>query len=51
MLKYFQVLVQNVPPDPDETVSELVEHFFLVNHRDHYLMHQVFHNGSLNNYK
>ncbi|KAG6513396.1 hypothetical protein ZIOFF_023720 [Zingiber officinale] len=37
----FTVLVQNVPPDPDETVSELVEHFFLVNHRDHYLMHQV----------
>ncbi|XP_074583438.1 CSC1-like protein At3g21620 [Curcuma longa] len=37
----FTVLVQNVPLDPDETVSELVEHFFLVNHHDHYLMHQV----------
>ncbi|CAL9049710.1 calcium permeable stress-gated cation channel 1 [Musa acuminata AAA Group] len=37
----FTVLVRNVPPDPDESVSELVEHFFLVNHRDHYLTHQV----------
>lgn len=37
----FTVLVRNVPPDPDETVSQLVEHFFLVNHPDHYLTHQV----------
>ncbi|XP_064958605.1 calcium permeable stress-gated cation channel 1-like isoform X1 [Musa acuminata AAA Group] len=37
----FTVLVRNVPPDPDESVSELVEHFFVVNHRDHYLTHQV----------
>ncbi|KAL6520518.1 Calcium permeable stress-gated cation channel 1 [Orobanche hederae] len=37
----FTVLVKNVPPDPDETVSECVEHFFLVNHPDHYLTHQV----------
>ncbi|CAA0837213.1 Calcium permeable stress-gated cation channel 1 [Striga hermonthica] len=37
----FTVLVRNVPPDPDETVSECVEHFFLVNHPDHYLTHQV----------
>ncbi|KAL5840375.1 hypothetical protein ACOSQ4_012983 [Xanthoceras sorbifolium] len=37
----FTVLVRNVPPDPDESVSELVEHFFLVNHPDHYLTHQV----------
>ncbi|KAL9392834.1 hypothetical protein Peur_016754 [Populus x canadensis] len=37
----FTVLVRNVPPDPDETVSELVEHFFLVNHPDHYLTHRV----------
>lgn len=36
-----QVLVRNVPPDPDESVSELVEHFFLVNHPDNYLTHQV----------
>lgn len=36
-----QVLVRNVPPDPDESVSELVEHFFLVNHPHHYLIHQV----------
>lgn len=33
--------MRNVPPDPDETVSEHVEHFFAVNHRDHYLSHQV----------
>jgi len=37
----FQVLVRNVPPDPDESVSEHVEHFFCVNHPDHYLLHQV----------
>ncbi|WOH09720.1 hypothetical protein DCAR_0729178 [Daucus carota subsp. sativus] len=37
----FTVLVKNVPPDSDESVSELVEHFFLVNHPDHYLTHQV----------
>ncbi|KAF5731511.1 CSC1-like protein [Tripterygium wilfordii] len=37
----FTVLVRNVPPDPDESVSEHVEHFFCVNHPDHYLMHQV----------
>lgn len=33
--------MRNVPPDPDESVSEHVEHFFCVNHPDHYLMHQV----------
>ena len=32
--------MRNVPPDPDESVSEHVEHFFSVNHRD-YLSHQV----------
>ncbi|PIN21328.1 hypothetical protein CDL12_05964 [Handroanthus impetiginosus] len=37
----FTVLVRNVPPDPDESVSECVEHFFLVNHPDHYLTHQA----------
>ncbi|XP_044494997.1 calcium permeable stress-gated cation channel 1-like isoform X2 [Mangifera indica] len=37
----FTVLVRNVPPDPDETVSELVEHFFLVNHSNEYLTHEV----------
>jgi hypothetical protein len=35
------VLVRNVPPDPDESVNEHVEHFFCVNHPDHYLCHQV----------
>lgn len=33
--------MRNVPPDPDESVSEHVEHFFCVNHADTYLMHQV----------
>ncbi|KAF9589532.1 hypothetical protein IFM89_025271 [Coptis chinensis] len=42
----FSVLVRNVPPDPDESVSELVEHFFLVNHPDHYLTHQVVFNAN-----
>ncbi|KAA8515545.1 hypothetical protein F0562_018844 [Nyssa sinensis] len=42
----FSVLVRNVPPDPDESVGELVEHFFLVNHPDHYLVHQVVYNAN-----
>ncbi|KAJ0018242.1 hypothetical protein Pint_09803 [Pistacia integerrima] len=36
----FTVLVRNVP-QTGRIVSELVEHFFLVNHPDHYLTHQV----------
>lgn len=43
---HFTVLVRNIPPDPDESVSELVEHFFLVNHRDHYLTHQIVYNAN-----
>uniref|UniRef100_A0A0E0L253 Uncharacterized protein n=1 Tax=Oryza punctata TaxID=4537 RepID=A0A0E0L253_ORYPU len=42
----YTVLVRNVPPDPDETVSEHVEHFFAVNHRDHYLSHQTVYNAN-----
>ncbi|KAF8016711.1 hypothetical protein BT93_H2053 [Corymbia citriodora subsp. variegata] len=42
----FTVIVRNVPPDPDESVSELVEHFFLVNHPDHYLTHQIVYNAN-----
>ncbi|KAK9285862.1 hypothetical protein L1049_025063 [Liquidambar formosana] len=42
----FTVLVRNVPPDPDESVNELVEHFFLVNHPDCYLTHQVVYNAN-----
>ncbi|KAG8642261.1 CSC1-like protein At3g21620 isoform X1 [Manihot esculenta] len=42
----FTVLVRNVPPDPDESISELVEHFFLVNHPDHFLTHQVVYNAN-----
>ncbi|CAI9292517.1 unnamed protein product [Lactuca saligna] len=37
----FTVLVKNVPRDVDETLSETVQHFFLVNHHDNYLTHQV----------
>ncbi|PPS19911.1 hypothetical protein GOBAR_AA00670 [Gossypium barbadense] len=36
-----KVLVRNVPPDPDESVTDLVQHFFLVNHPHHYLSHQL----------
>ncbi|GAB4830819.1 Calcium permeable stress-gated cation channel 1 [Ancistrocladus abbreviatus] len=42
----FTVMVRNIPPDPDESISELVEHFFLVNHPDHYLTHQVVYNAN-----
>ncbi|KAI4298737.1 hypothetical protein L6164_032260 [Bauhinia variegata] len=42
----FTVLVRNIPPDPDESVSELAEHFFLVHHPDHYLTHQVIYNAN-----
>ncbi|KAL1334559.1 calcium permeable stress-gated cation channel 1 [Arachis ipaensis] len=42
----FTVLVRNIPPDPDESVGELVEHFFLVNHPDTYLTHQVVYNAN-----
>lgn len=37
--------MRNVPPDPDESVSEHVEHFFYVNHPDHYLLHKVYFNN------
>eukprot|EP01018_Ginkgo_biloba_P026670 Gb_11287 [translate_table: standard] len=37
----FTVLLRNVPPDPDESISEHIEHFFSVNHPEHYLTHQV----------
>ncbi|KAE8681593.1 CSC1-like protein [Hibiscus syriacus] len=42
----FTVLVRNIPPDPDESVSEHVEHFFRVNHPDFYLTHQVVYNAN-----
>ncbi|XAR58523.1 hypothetical protein NMG60_11013951 [Bertholletia excelsa] len=42
----FTVLVRNVPPDPDESVTEHVEHFFRVNHPDHYLSHQIVYNAN-----
>ncbi|EOA39719.1 hypothetical protein CARUB_v10008363mg [Capsella rubella] len=42
----FTVLVRNVPADADESISESVEHFFLVNHPDHYLTHQVVYNAN-----
>ncbi|KAL3827916.1 hypothetical protein ACJIZ3_016718 [Penstemon smallii] len=42
----FTVLVRNVPSENDEAVSENVEHFFSVNHPDHYLTHQVVYNAN-----
>ncbi|XP_047320363.1 protein OSCA1-like [Impatiens glandulifera] len=42
----FTVLVRNVPPDTDESVKESVEHFFLVNHPDHYLTNQNVYNAN-----
>lgn len=42
----FTVIVRNVPPDPDESISELVEHFFMVNHPDYYLTHQLVYNAN-----
>ncbi|KAE9609539.1 hypothetical protein Lal_00006905 [Lupinus albus] len=42
----FTVLVKNIPPDADESVSELVQHFFLVNHPHNYLTHQVVNNAN-----
>jgi hypothetical protein len=42
----FTVLVRNIPPDPDESIGELAEHFFLVNHPDHYLTQQVVYNAN-----
>ncbi|KAL0644135.1 hypothetical protein Bca4012_042425 [Brassica carinata] len=42
----FTVLVRNVPPDSHESISENVEHFFMVNHPDHYLTNQVVYNAN-----
>lgn len=42
----FTVIVRNVPPDPDESVSEHIEHFFCVNHPDYYLTHRVVYNAN-----
>ncbi|KAI3745383.1 hypothetical protein L1987_58494 [Smallanthus sonchifolius] len=33
--------VKNIPPDDQESVSDTVENFFLVNHHDNYLTHQL----------
>ncbi|KAL3626062.1 hypothetical protein CASFOL_029611 [Castilleja foliolosa] len=42
----YTVLVRNIPPDTEETVNELVEHFFSVNHPEHYLTHKVVYNAN-----
>lgn len=42
----FTVLLRNVPLDPDESISEHIEHFFCVNHPDHYLTHQLVYNAN-----
>ncbi|GAB2274929.1 hypothetical protein Dimus_009698 [Dionaea muscipula] len=43
----FTVLVRNVPLDSDESTSELVEHFFKVNHPDDYLTRQVIYDANV----
>lgn len=40
-MSFFQVLVTNVPSISSHSISESVEHFFKMNHSDHYLSHQV----------
>ncbi|KAJ0251165.1 CSC1-like protein [Hirschfeldia incana] len=42
----FTVLVRNIPVDPHESICELVEHFFKVNHPDHYLTFQAVHDAT-----
>ncbi|CAN8324560.1 unnamed protein product [Cochlearia groenlandica] len=42
----FTVLVRNIPKDPHESICELVEHFFKVNHPDHYLTYQAVHDAT-----
>ncbi|XP_023514773.1 CSC1-like protein At4g02900 [Cucurbita pepo subsp. pepo] len=42
----FTVLLRNVPLDPDESISKHIEHFFFVNHPDHYLTHQLVYNAN-----
>ncbi|XP_057852682.2 CSC1-like protein At1g62320 [Cryptomeria japonica] len=42
----YTVLVRNVPPDPDESISEHIEHFFRVNYPEHYLTNQVIYNAN-----
>ncbi|AEE83602.1 ERD (early-responsive to dehydration stress) family protein [Arabidopsis thaliana] len=42
----FTVLVRNIPADPHESICELVEHFFKVNHPDHYLTFQAVHDAT-----
>ncbi|KAG2239164.1 hypothetical protein Bca52824_090024 [Brassica carinata] len=42
----FTVLVRNIPTDPHESICELVEHFFKVNHPDHYLTYQAVHDST-----
>ncbi|GJP49908.1 hypothetical protein CLOM_g9064 [Closterium sp. NIES-68] len=42
----FTVLVRQVPKHPIKTVAENVDHFFSVNHRDHYLLTQPVYNAN-----
>ncbi|KAD3068638.1 hypothetical protein E3N88_36518 [Mikania micrantha] len=42
----FTVIVRNVPPDPDESVSEHVDHFFRVNHPGQYITQKVVYNAN-----
>ncbi|KAL2611597.1 hypothetical protein R1flu_023289 [Riccia fluitans] len=37
----FSILCRCIPDDPDESIAAHVDHFFRVNHPDHYLLSQV----------
>ncbi|GJP41199.1 hypothetical protein CLOM_g874 [Closterium sp. NIES-68] len=42
----FTVLVRQVPSDPIKSIPETVDHFFSVNHSDHYLLTQPVYNAN-----
>ncbi|CAI5477796.1 unnamed protein product [Closterium sp. Yama58-4] len=42
----FTVLVRQVPKDPIKSIPETVDHFFSVNHSDHYLLTQPVYNAN-----
>lgn len=44
-----QILCRCIPEDPDEPIATHVDHFFRVNHPDHYLLSQV-NSHNLNSY-
>ncbi|BBN16221.1 calcium permeable stress-gated cation channel [Marchantia polymorpha subsp. ruderalis] len=42
----FTILCRCIPEDPDEPIATHVDHFFRVNHPDHYLLSQVVYNAN-----